>query len=128
MPPTFYASILKTLAITSSFSSLITSKRTLIGQILAKFSYPQLNQALLAGYLLYNLSEVEKRFGQGKFIKFLAIQFLITRINFHNFLQIQHLDLLIFSLIPIHYNLNWLPRQNIFNLLVVLGKFFSGNY
>ena len=79
-PPPTQPSLLKTLSVTSALSCLIASKRSLIGKFIGKAAYTELNQALLAAYLLHNLSEVERRYGHVKFLKWVVVQFLVSRV------------------------------------------------
>jgi len=123
-PPPTQPSLLKTLSVTSALSCLIASKRSLIGKFIGKAAYTELNQALLAAYLLHNLSEVERRYGHVKFLKWVVVQFLVSRVPG---LVFEGYDWIIFGLMPINYNLNWQPRAQIFNSIILLGHFLTGN-
>merc|ERR1719220_1213067 len=129
MPEPTRASLLKTLSVGNVLATFLLTKSAKIQAALGTSPpYPQINHAILASYLLYNLSEVENRFGNVKFLKWLSAQFLLTQVfgkMVPGFPGYEGLNWIIFGLVPVFYKLNWAPRSSIFNIVVMAGQFLT---
>merc|ERR1719220_23233 len=132
MPEPTRASLLKTLSVGNVLATFLLTKSTKIQAALGTSPpYPQINHAILASYLLYNLSEVENRFGNVKFLKWLSAQFLLTQVfgkMVPGFPGYEGLNWIIFGLVPVFYKLNWAPRSSIFNIVVMAGQFLTATW
>jgi len=109
-------SITKTLAIATGVGYFIAGRRTILGKVIGSIFYNDVNSAMVATYLLYTFSEVERRLGSHKFLKFFFIQAAFSMTPFLNYSGV---DWLVYSMYAVNLKLVYRPRAHIFPTILL---------